>query len=94
MVRWDYGSRPLEPKEIDGLLVPPGKASSLLTDQLFTGLPLRSEPAQEKWLESNQPYISLVGLVGLLKLVVDVMTSYFWIKSHRMEAAFRHDHSF
>ena len=31
------GPRPLEPKEIDGLLVPPGKASSLLTDHLITG---------------------------------------------------------
>ena len=29
--------RPLGPKEIDGLLVPPGKASSLMTDHLITG---------------------------------------------------------
>ena len=29
--------RPLGPKEIDGLLVPTGKASSLLTDHLITG---------------------------------------------------------
>ena len=36
---WDLG-------EIDGLLVPPGKAY-LLTDQLITGSPLRSEPAKE-----------------------------------------------
>ena len=34
---------------IDGLLVPPGKASKLLTDRLITGKPLKSEPAQEKW---------------------------------------------
>ena len=31
------GPRPLGPKEIDGLLVPPGKACSLLTDHLITG---------------------------------------------------------
>ena len=29
--------RPLGPGEIDGLLVPPGKAFSLLTDYLITG---------------------------------------------------------
>ena len=40
--------RPLEPKEIDGLLVPPGKAYTLVTDHLITGYPLRSESAQEK----------------------------------------------
>ena len=28
------GPRPLGPKEIDGLLVPPGKAYTLLTDHL------------------------------------------------------------
>ena len=35
--------------EIDGLLVPPGKASKLLADHLITGKPLKSEPAQGKW---------------------------------------------
>ena len=32
VVGWEYGPRPLGPKEIhvDGLLVPPGKASSLV----------------------------------------------------------------
>ena len=87
-------AHPLEPNEIDGMLVPPGKASSLLTDHLIglntsllinshiaimtinkskdqktsfkeaymnllliTGLPLRPEPAQEKWFKSHQPYI-------------------------------------
>ena len=44
--------------EIDGLFVPPCKASKLLTDHLFIGLPLRSELAQEKW------YVSLIGLLG------------------------------
>ena len=29
--------RPLGPKEIDGLLVPPGKASTLLIDHLISG---------------------------------------------------------
>ena len=31
------GSRPLRPKEIDGLLVTPDKANTLLTDHLITG---------------------------------------------------------
>ena len=31
------GPCPMEPKEMDGLLVPPGKANTLLTDNLFTG---------------------------------------------------------
>ena len=31
------GPRPLGPKEIDGLLVHPGKAYTLLTDHLITG---------------------------------------------------------
>ena len=34
------------PKEIHGLLVPPGKAYNLLTS-----LPLGFEPAQEKWFQ-------------------------------------------
>ena len=33
--------RPLGPKEIDGLLVPPGKASTLLSEHLITGWPSR-----------------------------------------------------
>ena len=39
------GHRLLEPKEIDGLLVSPGKDYTLLTDHLITGQPLKSEPA-------------------------------------------------
>ena len=39
------GSCPLGPKEIYGLLVPPGKAYTLLTVHLITVLPLRSVPA-------------------------------------------------
>ena len=30
------GVRPLGPKEIDGLLLPPGKANTLLADHLIT----------------------------------------------------------
>ena len=33
----DMGIRPLGPKEIAGLHVPPGKAYTLLTDHLSTG---------------------------------------------------------
>ena len=39
------GSRPLGPKEIDGLLVPPDKAYTLLTNHLITAYSLRSESA-------------------------------------------------
>ena len=58
--RWtdgNMGLRPLRPKEIDELLVPTGKASTLLTDHLITGLPLWSQLVQEKWLKANHPYI-------------------------------------
>ena len=41
------GPRLLGPKEIDGLIVPPGEVYALLD----TGKPLRSEPAQEKWFQ-------------------------------------------
>ena len=37
VVGWEYGPPPIGPKEIDGMLVPPGKAYVLLTDHLFTG---------------------------------------------------------
>ena len=50
MLHIKFGTpRLLGPKEIEGLLVPPGKACLLLADHLITGLPLRSDLAQEKW---------------------------------------------
>ena len=58
--------RPFEPKDIDGLLVSPGKACPLMTDHLITGQPLRSDPAQENGLKSNHPYIQ-----DLLAMSVD-----------------------
>ena len=45
------GPRQNWPREIDGLLVPLGKAYRLLTDHLITGKPLRSEPPQKKWFK-------------------------------------------
>ena len=39
--------------EIDGLLVPPGKESNLLTDHLNTGYLLMSEAAQAKWFSQT-----------------------------------------
>ena len=39
------GPCPLGPKETYGMFVPKGKAYTLLTDHLITGLPLRSVPA-------------------------------------------------
>ena len=50
-----YGPRPFGLNEIDGLLVPTGKVSTQLTVHLIADYPLRSKPAQEKWLMSNHP---------------------------------------
>ena len=79
----------LGPKEIYGLFVPPGKAYTLFTEHLITGLPLRSVPVYEKWFQVKLPiHISSIGLEGWLyfKHLLDIMTS------HKMEAASRHDH--
>ena len=71
------GLCPLEPKEIDELHVPPGKAYKLLTDHLITAFPLRSELAQKKWFKSNHPYIeALDAYLGgyIFKHILGVMT--------------------
>ena len=64
--------------EIDGLLVPPGKASKLLTDHLNTGKPLKSEPTQEKWFSQTvHTYKSywFAWVVIFMKHIFSVMTS-------------------
>ena len=33
----EHGLQPIWAKEIDGLLLPPGKASTIMTDHLLTG---------------------------------------------------------
>ena len=45
------GTVPLEPKEIEKLLVSPCKAYTLLADHLITDKTLWFEPAQEKWFK-------------------------------------------
>ena len=74
----------MAPNEIDGLFVLPGKAYTLLTDQLITGISLWFEPAQEILVVQIKPsiHISLCGLVGwlYLKHLLDVMTSSLWVK--------------
>ena len=54
---WQEGNmcpHPFWPLEMDGMLVPPGKAYSQLTDHLITRLPLKwSEAVQEKWFSQN-----------------------------------------
>ena len=56
--RWEHGPPPgVCGKIIDGLLLPSGKAYTLLTDHLITGKPLWFEPAQEKWFKPTHPYI-------------------------------------
>ena len=59
------------PKEIDGLLVPPGKASTLLSDHLITGQPHPGKVVHFK----PAIHISLIGLVGwsFLKHLFDVI---------------------
>ena len=65
--------------EIDGLLVSPGKASKLLTDNLITdnGSSL-SQPAQVKWfsqtIHTYKPYW-LKWVVIFMKHILSVMTS-------------------
>ena len=67
VVGWDYGLRPLGFEEIDRLLVPSGKAYTLLTGHLITGKLLRSEPAQERWCKAKPSVlISRSGLLGWL----------------------------
>ena len=66
--------------EIDGLLLPPGKAYELLTGHLITGKPLtRSENAEEMWFKSNHPQAFLVdfgGYVFFKKHISGVVT--YW----------------
>ena len=50
---------PLGPKEIDGLLVPPGKASLLLTDLLLinqSGLSFPTKNGSSQIIHTYKPY--------------------------------------
>ena len=38
VIGWDMGTSLFGPKEIDGLRLPPDKASTVMTDHLLTGL--------------------------------------------------------
>ena len=38
VVEWDIGTILFGPKEIDGLRLPPGKTSTVMTNHLLTGL--------------------------------------------------------
>ena len=60
------GTHPLGAKEIDGLLVHPSKAYTLLTDHLITGQPLWSELVQNVVQVIPSIRISIFGLVGWL----------------------------
>ena len=64
--QYSPGPHPLGPKEIFELLVPPGKAYTLLTDHLITGKPLWFEPAEEKCFKAYlDGYIALFGCLDL-----------------------------
>ena len=60
---------------IDGVIVPPGKASNLLNDHLITGLLLMSGSAQEvKRIHTYKPYW-LCWVVIFMKHILSVMSS-------------------
>ena len=75
----------------DGLLVPPGKASKLLTDHLITCKPLKSEPVQEKWVSQTIHTYKLYWFtwVEIFECHDDILMLG---KSPKMEATSRHDH--
>ena len=58
--------RIMRPKEIDGLIEPPGKAYARLTGNMITGNTLWSESAQENGLKS--PIRLLVNLIEIHSL--------------------------
>ena len=64
--RWDLG-------EIDGLLVPPGKASKLLTDHLISGYRSSLSPPRKSGLVKPSIHISLLGI--LMQHILTAMTS-------------------
>ena len=79
------GPRPLGPKEIDGLLVSPGKDYTLLTGHMITGLILPRKSGFKS---------SLCGLFAgrsYLKHVLDVMTCLFLVKVPYCGATSRHN---
>ena len=78
VIGWECATAHWGLGEIDGLLVPPGKASKLLTDHLITGKPFKSEPAQEKWfsqtIHTYKPYWFALVVI-FMKHILSVMTS-------------------
>ena len=65
-----YGPRPLGPEEIDGFLVPPGKAFTLLTASYYW-LTAHDEPAEEKVVSSHSGCGFVVWLY--IKHLLDVL---------------------
>ena len=61
------GPHPLGPIEIDGLLVPPGKAYTLLTDH--SGLSLPRKHGSSQTIHTYKPFMAY------FKYLLDVMTS-------------------
>ena len=59
---------------IDGLIVPPGKASNLLDDHLITGLPLSNVYGLVKRIHTYKPYW-LCWVVIFMKHILSVMSS-------------------
>ena len=79
VVRWEHGPRPLGPKEIDGLLVPPGKASLLLLLVNSSGLSLPRKSGSGQTVHTYKPcWFSWVVMFEALFGCHDVL---FWGKS-------------
>ena len=78
-----YGPRPLGPEEIDGFLVPPGKAFTLLTTSYYW-LTLHDEPAEEKWFQ-------VIAVVALLYGYISSTCWMFWVKVPEIETTSRPD---
>ena len=69
------------PKEIDGLLVFPSKASTLLTGRLLvnrSGQNLPRKSGSSQTIHTYKPYLMVEWLY--LKHFLDVMTSLFWVQ--------------
>ena len=54
VVGWDMGTSLFGPKEIDGLCLPPDKASTVMTGHLLTGLSCLGKVVQaESYIHKN-----------------------------------------
>ena len=91
VVWWDVGASLFGPKEINSLPLPPDKASTVMTDYLLTGLSCLGKVVQ---VESYIHKPKWLSWVVILTHFLVVMTSSFWVKSHKIRATSRHDYGY